>query len=47
MALKDVIPPVNKQWALIALFGLLVAVGGIGTCSKYVGPVVGDRKSVV
>lgn len=41
MALKDVIPTMNKQWALIALFGLLIAAGGVGTCTKYVGPING------
>jgi hypothetical protein len=41
MSLKDAVSSVNKQWALIALFGLLVIVGGVGTCTKYVGPIVG------
>lgn len=41
MALTDAVPAVNKQWALIALFGLLIVVGGVGTCTKYIGPIVG------
>ena len=38
MTIKDVIPTPNKQWLTIVLIALLILVGGVGTCTKYLGP---------
>lgn len=41
MNLKDVLPQASNKWLIVGLFALLITVGGVGTCTKYVGPIVG------
>lgn len=45
MNLKDLVPQPNKQWLTVVLVALLILVGGIGTCTKYIGPLLGPTPS--